>query len=140
MRLTPRSVKRQILSFLSDCWSCPSDRRALLLLLDELPRSFPRWLEITQIRRRLVLFRGHEETIAAHKIDLIADGNMNVVLGAYGFFPPDGLFSWRAAIILGDDPRTGERVVDRGDFVMQHVGIGLIEIDALPDDGLIVMV
>src|SRR5260221_1294750 len=43
-----------------------------------------------------------------------------------------------ALIASGYRPRTGESVVDRGNLVAQNIGIGLVEADAVLDDGRIV--
>src|SRR5262249_60819193 len=45
-----------------------------------------------------------------------------------------------AAIVLDDRPRARQRIVDRGDFVMQDVPIAFVEIDPLGDDSPIVLV
>src|SRR5712692_7229722 len=83
--------------------------------------SLPRSGEVPQVRRRLVLFGGHEQTVPAQEIDLIADGNVNIVFRAHGLLPPDRLFGWGAAIVFGDRPRASERMIERGDFVVQDV-------------------
>ena len=64
---------------------------------------------------------------------------MHIVLGAHGLLPPDRLIRLRAAIVLDDFPGAGERIVNRGDLVTQHVRIGLVEINALLDNRLIVL-
>src|ERR1700681_2472742 len=55
-----------------------------------------------------------------------------------GVLVPFGIL--RPPIGPGDRPRAGERVVDRGNLVAQDVGSGLVEADALLDDGRIVRV
>ena len=64
---------------------------------------------------------------------------MLVELGA-DRLAPDRPIGCNAAIILGHRPGTRQRVVDRGDFVVQQVRIGLVAVDLLLDDGLIVLV
>src|SRR5207247_1439951 len=65
------------------------------------------------------------------------DRDLRIVLGADKFEP--GRLAL-AAILAGDDPGTRECMVDGGDLVHQHVGIGFVERDALLDDGLVVLV
>src|SRR5438128_5866151 len=65
-------------------WRCRSagfSIQALFLLC--------RLLEISQIRRRLALLGGHEETVPTQEVDFIADGDMYIVFAAHGLFPPD---------------------------------------------------
>ncbi len=45
-----------------------------------------------------------------------------------------------AAIVLHHRPRTDQCVVGHGDFVMKEVAVRLVEIDALPDDALAILV
>jgi hypothetical protein len=96
--------------------------------------------EIPQIRRRLVLFGRHEQTVTAQKVDFFADVDVNIVFRAHGFLPPDRLPGLGAAVIFGNRPRSRERVIERGDFIMQHVRVDLVEVDPLLDDRLIVFV
>jgi hypothetical protein len=89
--------------------------------------------EVSQIRRWLVLLGRHEKTVPAQKIDFIANCDMHVVFSAHALAPPQRLPGRPTAVILDDRPRMGQRMVDRGDFVVQHVRIDLVEIDALPE-------
>src|SRR4051812_49436187 len=50
-------------------------------------RLFPRLVEESQIRRRLVLASGHQMVVGAQEIVLLADDDMTVVLGANGLAP-----------------------------------------------------
>src|SRR5215831_9951460 len=82
---------------------------------------FGRLFEVAQIRRRLVFLGRHEMAVPAQEVDFIPDGDMYVVFGANLFLPPDRLIGLRAAVVLDDDPRASERVVDRGHLVVQNV-------------------
>src|SRR5215475_6571115 len=100
----------------------------------------PRLPEITQIRRGLILIGRHQLAIGCvNNVSLVADLDPNVVLRA-GLQQPH-----RARILLADSllyfgvgPRHG--VVYHGDFVIQRVTVGLVEIEPLLDDGLVVLV
>src|SRR5262245_32354237 len=75
--------------------------------------------------------------IRAEHIVLLSNADMWICLHTNGLDP-----DWIAVplIILGHRPRTGQRIVDGGDFVMQNVGIGTVEINPLLHIGLIVAV
>src|SRR5216684_5928876 len=103
-------------------------------------RSLPGLLEIAQIRRWLVLVGGHQQAVRAQEIGLPPNIDMDVGLGANVLVPPDRLLGLGATVVLRDGPRARQRVIDDGDFVVQHVGIAFVEIDALLDDALIVPV
>src|SRR6516165_2436571 len=102
--------------------------------------SLPRLLEILQIRRRLVLLRRHQVAVGADIVDLPADADMRIVLGADRLAPPDRLLARGPAVVLGDGPGPRQGMVDGGDLVVQEIAVGLVEIDALLDHGLIVLV
>src|SRR5262245_19595859 len=94
------------------------------------------WLiEIAQIRRLLILPDRHQEAICAQEIVLLADNHMLVVGGADVFAPSVVAL---ATVAAGHRPGTRERIVDDGDLVAQHVRVGLVEADALLDDGALV--
>jgi len=61
-----------------------------------------------------------------------------VVLGAVGL-GPQWLRAGIAVIAARHRPWPRQRMVDGGDLVVQDVGIALVEIDALLDDGLVVV-
>jgi hypothetical protein len=63
---------------------------------------------------------------------------MLVALAADCVTGPDRLVRFDAAKGLLDQPRPGQRMIEGGDLVVQQIGIGLVEIDALLDDGLVV--
>src|ERR1700722_9231598 len=67
-------------------------------------------IEISQVGRHLIFLGGHEQTVAAEEIDLIADVDMHVVFGAHVLFPPDRLIGLSAAEVLDDDPRPRQRM------------------------------
>src|ERR1700704_2446214 len=88
--------------------------------------SVLRSLEILQIRRRLVLFHGHDEAVAAAEIDLLADGDVGLPLDAIILVPPDlGL----ALEGLQHRPRSRQRIVDRGHLVAQDARLALVDVD-----------
>src|SRR5207237_7982322 len=68
-----------------------------------------------------------------------ADEDLRVVLGATDFGP---FRPWigTAKVFLVDGPGPRQGVVDDRDFVVQHVWICLVDVDALLEDGLIVVV
>jgi hypothetical protein len=47
--------------------------------------------EIPQIRRRLVLLRRHQQAFGAQVVGLLADADMDIVLGTDVLAPPDRL-------------------------------------------------
>src|SRR5439155_2239271 len=49
--------------------------------------SFPRFLEMAQVRRRLAFSHWHQQAICTEEIDFLADGDIGVVLGADEFTP-----------------------------------------------------
>src|SRR5258706_3077548 len=100
-----------------------------------LPASLPRLFEILQIRRGLILLRGHQQVIAAENIVLITDPDVTVVLGAIVLNPDRVVI---ALVVFVDRPRTRQGMVVDGDYVMQRVGVGLVDVEALRDDGLAV--
>src|SRR5215475_7937611 len=94
-------------------------------------------IKIPQIRWALALFGRHEEPIGAAHIAFIADLDVVVVLGA-DRLDPDRIAD--AVVVLGDGPRTGQRIVDGGNLVVEHVGLVLVLVEPLVDDGLAVRV
>src|SRR5262249_15624788 len=91
--------------------------------------------EVMQIRRRLILLRGHEVTVGAEDVGLAADEDVAVILEA-DVLDPDRVA--HAAIAPGDGPRTRQGMIDGGDLVAQDVGRA--QVDPLLDHGLIVLV
>ena len=107
----------------------------------EPPRLLLAWLrEETQIRRRLILISRHQLSIRlVDHVGFIADLYPGVVHRA-GLCQP-----YRVRIPLTDGllkfapgPRQG--VVDHGDVVIERVAVGLVEIEPLLDDGLVILV
>src|SRR5262249_57436445 len=72
-----------------------ASRRLLLLRL----------VEISQIRRGLILLRGHQVSFRAQEVILRADDHMVVVLST-NRLAPDRMFFCVAKVLLGDGPRT----------------------------------
>ena len=70
---------------------------------------------------------------------LIANEGMLVVLDAARFVPIRTCLLG-AAVIFCHRPRMRERMVDQRDFVMEDIPVGLVAINPLLDDGLIVLV
>src|SRR5438552_11033482 len=116
---------------------CSPWQRRLSSGSDGGPPSPPHLVEIAQIRRLLVLARGHQVAVVAEKIVLPADHHMWVVLVADEIDPRHARLL--AHVGFYHRPRAGERMIDGGDLVNDAVA-GLVEIDALLDNGLIVLV
>src|SRR6516164_356671 len=68
-------------------------------------------LEVAQVRRGLVLARGHQIAVAAHEVVFLADDYVVVVLVAIVLVPHDLA---DAAVTLVDSPWTGQGVIDDG--------------------------
>src|SRR5258708_37012665 len=69
--------------------------------------SFLRLLEISQIRRRLVLLGGHQEAIRAQHVALLADDEMRVVLGTRHLDPVGLRVAWIPAVRPGARAKGG---------------------------------
>src|SRR5215470_2344787 len=98
-----------------------------------------RWREISQIGRRLILLGRHQEAVGAEEVPLPANLDMGVALGADAL-APDRARILHAAIFFDRRPRTRERIVERGDLDDETVWIGLVLIDPLLEDALIIRV
>src|SRR3984957_1453359 len=95
-----------------------------------------RWLEISQIGRRLIFLGRHQKAVRAQEIVFLPDGDLRVVLGRIKFSPVRP----RVRIVhvfLVDRPRTRQGMIDRGDLVMQDARISRVAVDALLEDRLI---
>src|SRR5262249_41109908 len=101
------------------------------------PASVARRLEISQIRRPLILLGGHQQAIGADHVILVADADMQVVFRADHLFPHWPRIGVTPVLLLCG-PRLGEGVVDDRDLVIEDVTLGLVGIESLLDDGLIV--
>src|SRR5260370_25669539 len=77
-------------------------------------------LEISQIRRRLVLLGGHQIAVRAQHIALVADVDELLTLGAY-ILDPDRPRICVAAVGLVHRPRTPQSTIDHCDVVMQEI-------------------
>src|SRR5258708_4642648 len=97
--------------------------------------SLPRLIEISRVRRRLVLAGRHQQTIRAHEIILLADRELLVVLAAI-ILGPVRTRILIAHVFLVDGPRSRQGMVDHGNFVMKDVGIDLVAVEPLLEDGL----
>src|SRR5262249_33405282 len=95
------------------------------------------WLEISQIRRRLVLPGGHQIAIRTQEIVFLADDDVAVVFGGVVFVPEDVAV---AGIKFFYWAKTRERMIGGGGVVVHDVRIASVEIDTLQDDGLVVVV
>jgi hypothetical protein len=92
---------------------------------------------VHQIRRRLILSCRHQEAIDTQEIILLADDDLVIALGAIVFDPARARI-WIALEHLVDAPRPRERVVDHRDLVMEIGRVGLVEMESLLEDLLIV--
>src|SRR5262245_46769153 len=102
-------------------------------------RQKPLLLEIAQVRRRLVLLRRHQLAVGAQIVVFLADADVGIELRAHIRLPDrarTGIAEAGLQLLVG--PR--ERIIDHGHLVVELVGIGLVEIDALLDDGVPVLV
>src|SRR5258708_20632588 len=97
--------------------------------------SLPRILriKILQVRRALALLGRHQKPVGAAHIGVLAELDVVVVLGA-DRLDPDGITD--AVVVFRDRPRPRQGIVDGGDFVVEHVGLVLVLVEALMDDGL----
>src|SRR5215467_8235089 len=93
--------------------------------------------EVSQIRRRLVLPGRRDVAIIADRVDFLAQRYILIVVRTKVLGP---FHVAVAAIVSRHRPWTDERTVDGRDFVMEKVGIALVEKDALLDDRLVVLV
>src|SRR5258708_3099219 len=97
-------------------------------------------LEITQIGRRLVLHGGHQEAVAAEVINLLADADMCISFAANRVAEPSRLVGRDASVGFVYKPRAGQGMIDGGNVGVPANRVGLVEIDALLDNGLVVLV
>src|SRR5262249_18685288 len=95
-------------------------------------------LEVAQIRRLLAFLDRHQVAVGGHEIALLADIDVLVVLRAIVEIP-DQIGTGLAHVSLGHRPGPRQRIVGGGDLVDQHILVGLVDIDALLDDGLAVV-
>jgi hypothetical protein len=90
--------------------------------------------------RQLSLPGGHQETVGAQEIVLVADDDVGIVFSADVFAPPDWLLGRDPTIGLHHGPGARERVVDRGDVVVEEVRVILVEMKPFLDDGQAILV
>ena len=67
----------------------------------------------------------------------IADEDMAVIFGAI-VLEPDRVMV--ALVAFDNCPGARQRMVYDGDFVMENVGVGLVDVKALGDDGFAIVV
>src|SRR5262245_30515654 len=91
--------------------------------------------KILQVRRRLVLAGRHQLAVSAEEVVLVLDLDPRVLLRTHRR-APQRMRLRRALGFLGDRPGPSQRAVMDGDLVIEDVLVGLVEIDALLDDGL----
>src|SRR5215813_10137691 len=96
-------------------------------------------VKIAQIRRLLSLFHGHQEAVGGHEVALLADEDVLVVLSTV-IEVPHNVGAGLTHVALGYCPGPRQCMVDGGDLVDQHVLVGLVEVDALLEDALSVIV
>src|SRR5262249_10937972 len=119
----------------------PSPQRALLRRYASTTgwALFLRLGEMAQVRRRLAFSHGHQQAVGAEVIDFLADANVRVILGA-DELAPDRPRVGIAAQIPVRGPWPGRRLVVARDLVMQALLVIFVEIDALFEPRLVVVV
>src|SRR5258707_723909 len=95
------------------------------------------FLEISRIRRCLVLLGGHQEPIPAQEIRVRSDDHVVVALGA-GNTAPVRMGIGIAPIRLVDAPRPRQRMIEYGDFLMKEVWVVLVEVKPFLEGRLVV--
>src|SRR5215469_3148658 len=95
-------------------------------------------LEVAQIGRRLVLLQRHEIAVLALIVRIPADADHGIVFSADRRLPHRARIG-HAAGLLGDGPGPRQRAVDYRYVVIEDVTVGLVEMNALLDDRLIVV-
>src|SRR5579871_6987677 len=96
------------------------------------------FLEISQIRRRLVFLCRHEQPVGTQIVGLFANRHVGVIFGAHVLAPPDRLVGDDAMIVPRDHPWARQGIVNGGNLVMKQVRVGAVEKDALADNGPVV--
>src|SRR5258708_21915547 len=87
-----------------------------------------------------ILLNRHQEAVGAQEIVLLPDDDVNVVFGTNILTPPDWLVPDNATVVLHDRPWTRQRIVDRGDFIVQKIVIDFVEVNLFLDDSAAVFV
>src|SRR5262252_6117525 len=93
--------------------------------------------EIPQVRRRLVLFGGHQVTVPAQEIALPADFHITIALGTH-LLDPLRLFDRHPGIFLDHRPWPRERMVERRDLVIEDVWVGFVGVKPLLENALVI--
>src|SRR5262245_1861901 len=115
-----------------ECFSLRRESRATLTHPTTAASAslLPYRIEIAQVRRGLALAARHQKAVSAEVVDLLANADQRRAFSAIGLRPV-GMRLGLAHVFLVDRPGSRQRVVDDGDFIVQNVRIGLVEIDAL---------
>src|SRR5260370_25712356 len=113
-------------------WGAEQDRRGSAVISG--------LFEVAQIWWRLVLADRHQIAICTDIVVLLAHVDVNVVLGTDLLGPPGRPRFFVARVILDNRPGTRIGTIDQRYLIMQDVRVGLIEIDTLLDNALIVLV
>src|ERR1019366_7309730 len=74
-------------------------------------RSFPRLIEISQIRRGLIFLGGHQVPFRAQEIVVLPDAGMLIVFRTDDL-APHGMPAQLAAVVLGHGPGPRQSMVD----------------------------
>src|SRR6202521_3902777 len=139
MRSSAADRKERASMVISPFWASATFAKAVALPRYAPPARSPRpRLEISQVRRRLVLLRRHEQPVRAQHIVLVADHHMIVVLAI--LFGPERPRIRHAPIVLHHGPGSRQRMVDDRDLVVRDLVIRRVDEDPLLDDRLIVLV
>src|SRR6516162_9618261 len=124
----------------------PQDEGLRLVLRGTLLRAYRmmrarlllRPLEVSRVGWWLIAAGRHKVAVGADHVGFMPDLDLSVILGAK-IFQPGRLRIGIAAVALVHRPGPRERMVDDRDLVVQQVRIGPVEMDALLEDGLIVV-
>src|SRR5260221_197475 len=100
----------------------------------------PLLLSVRWPRGNIKALRGARKAHAAEEITLLADADMCISFAANRVAEPSRLVGRDAPVGFVDQPRPGQGMIDGGNVVVQQIRGGLVEIDALLDDGLVVFV
>src|SRR5262249_17187706 len=88
--------------------------------------------EIAQNGWCLALARRHHVAIRAQQVGVVADHDVAVALGTDDL-APDRPRIGIAAVAPDHRPRTRQGIVNDGDFVVQQVAVGSVELDSFLD-------
>src|SRR5262249_53979427 len=100
-------------------------------------RLLSRLGKIFQVGRSLILLGRHQEAVGAQHVGFVGNDHMGVIFGAHRLAPHRPLVRL-VHVLLHGRPWPGQRMVTYGGLVRARVLVGLVEVDALVDDGLVV--